>query len=184
MFAYCSNVHYKFFRLLGLIGHWQINLFQWRLQINRPVNMFIQCVNNNSMALSTVSYQSKSLQTFFKLAVWRYIDINWLKYLMRLINVDMTDVARLPKLWRDCSGRLWRGYKICGEITCGELTLWWGYSHSPKSPVTKKIRRNKKAIPELRGPDLGCRLWVLYRQKFSLIFGKLNCIGLPHGPKS
>ena len=23
---------------------------------------------------------------------------------------------------------LWRGYQICGEITCGEVTLWRGYS--------------------------------------------------------
>ena len=30
-------------------------------------------------------------------------------------------VARLLSL-------LWRGYQICGEITCGEVTLWQGYS--------------------------------------------------------
>ena len=30
-------------------------------------------------------------------------------------------VARLLSL-------LWRGYQICGEITCGEVTLWRGYS--------------------------------------------------------
>ena len=30
-------------------------------------------------------------------------------------------VARLLRL-------LWRGYQICGEITCGEVTLWQGYS--------------------------------------------------------
>ena len=30
-------------------------------------------------------------------------------------------VARLLSL-------LWQGYQICGEITCGEVTLWRGYS--------------------------------------------------------
>ena len=55
-----------------------------------------------------------------------------------LINANITGVA---KFWRGYSAPcgevtkavarllslLWRGYQICGEITCGEVTLWRGY---------------------------------------------------------
>ena len=45
-------------------------------------------------------------------------------------------VARLFSL-------LWRGYQICGEITCGEVTLWRGYSQvtgdSPTHPPYQLI---------------------------------------------
>ena len=31
---------------------------------------------------------------------------------------------------------LWRGYQICGKITCGEVTLWQGYSQvTGDSPI-------------------------------------------------
>ena len=57
-----------------------------------------------------------------------------------LINADTTGVA---KLWRGYSAPcgdvtkavarllslLWRGYQICDEMICGEVTLWRGYSH-------------------------------------------------------
>ena len=31
---------------------------------------------------------------------------------------------------------MWRGYQSCGEITCGEVTLWRGYSQvTGDSPI-------------------------------------------------
>ena len=56
-------------------------------------------------------------------------------------EVTQSPVARLPKLWRDDSGKLWRRYQICGKITCGEVTLWRGYSH-PNIPHTCITIRN------------------------------------------
>ena len=62
-----------------------------------------------------------------------------------LINADTTGVA---KLWRGYSAPcgdvtkavarllslLWRGYQICDEMICGEVTLWRGYSHVTFQP--------------------------------------------------
>ena len=63
------------------------------------------------------------------------------------MNADTTGVA---KLWRGYLAQcgevnkavarllslLWQGYQICGEITCGEVTLWRGYSQATgDSPI-------------------------------------------------
>ena len=78
------------------------------LQINRPVKIFIRCVytSDSPMALNTIGYHSKSDEA----DKWGY-------------NRCGSVIARLlPKLSRDYSGRLWRGYQLCGEITCNEVT--------------------------------------------------------------
>ena len=60
---------------------------------------------------------------------------------------DTTGVAELWRSYLDPCGEvskavarlhslLWRGYQICGEITCGEVTLWRGYSQvTGDSPI-------------------------------------------------
>ena len=95
------------------------------------------------MTLNTISYEIRLSILFQVNRLKVYIYINWLNYLMGLINADITDdkvVARLLcPLWRgyqNCrmitlAGCGDRGYQICGEITCGEL----GYSQPSGTPI-------------------------------------------------
>ena len=64
----------------------------------------------------------------YSLSLYRHVAKLWRGYLAPCGEVTKA-VARLLSL-------LWRGYQICGEITCCEVTLWRGYSQvTGDSPI-------------------------------------------------
>ena len=97
-------------------------------------------------------------------------------------EVTQPPVPRLPKLWRDFSGSLWRGYQICGEITCGEVTLWRGYSHPNTHPGIHVIKTvHLRPIHSIYIPSILTEYWLnLYSA--GIDFSRQNCRGLTSYP--